>query len=108
MRVHLTCPPGEQFIRGFARIREEFRVPASFPPDVVAAAHAAAWLPWTHDRRDRRDIELVTIDPEGSRDLDQAFHATRRGDGYRVHYAIADVGAFVASGGLIDAAATSA
>ena len=31
----------------------------------------------------------------GSRDLDQAVHLAARGDGYRVSYAIADVGAFV-------------
>ena len=37
----------------------------------------------------------MTIDPPGSRDLDQALHIERRGDGHRVRYAIADVGAFV-------------
>ena len=54
------------------------------------------------DRVDRLDLELVTIDPEGSRDLDQAFHAERFGNGYRVHYAIADLAHFVTSGGPID------
>ena len=34
-------------------------------------------------------------------DLDQAFHLERRGDGYRVQYAIADVAAFVEPGGPI-------
>ena len=45
----------------------------------------------------------MTIDPPGSRDLDQALHIERRGDGHRVRYAIADVGAFVAPGGALDA-----
>jgi exoribonuclease R len=36
-------------------------------------------------------------------DLDQALHLERDGDGYRVRYAIADVPAFVASGGAVDA-----
>ena len=35
-------------------------------------------------------------------DLDQAFHIERRGDGYRVRYAIADVAAFVRPGGALD------
>ena len=45
---------------------------------------------------------MLTIDPPGSRDLDQAMHLERRGRGYRVHYAIADVAAFVVPGGAID------
>src|SRR5918911_638852 len=60
----------------------------------AAAARAAG--------RARVDIPFVTIDPPGSRDLDQALHIERRGDGHRVRYAIADVGAFVAAGGALD------
>ena len=37
-----------------------------------------------------------------SRDLDQALHIERDGDGYLVHYAIADVAAFVAPGDPVD------
>jgi exoribonuclease R len=44
----------------------------------------------------------IRVDPPGSRDLDQALHIARRGDGHRVSYAIADVGAFVESGGALD------
>jgi exoribonuclease R len=51
---------------------------------------------------DATDIPLVTLDPPGSRDLDQAVHLAARGDGYRVSYAIADVGAFVRLGGALD------
>jgi exoribonuclease R len=58
-------------------------------------------------RRDARDLELVTVDPAGSRDLDQAFHAERDGGGFRVHYAIADVAAFVTPGGAVDQEAWS-
>lgn len=35
-------------------------------------------------------------------DLDQALHIARDGDGYLVHYAIADVAAFVAAGDPVD------
>jgi exoribonuclease R len=94
---------------GFAAIREEFDVPAGFPPDVAveaAAAVAAGGGAVHRERRDRRDVPLVTIDPVGSRDLDQAFTAHRRGaGGYRVFYAIADVAAFVTPGGALDAEA---
>lgn len=54
---------------------------------------------------DRTDLPFITIDPAGSRDLDQAVAAGRSGAGYRVHYAIADVAAFVRAGGAIDAEA---
>jgi len=51
---------------------------------------------------DATDIPFVTIDPTGSRDLDQAVHITRDGDGYLVSYAIADVGAFVRPDSALD------
>ena len=53
-------------------------------------------------REDRRDLELFSIDPPGSMDLDQAMHIERDGDGYVVHYAIADVAAFVRAGDPVD------
>jgi exoribonuclease R len=93
----------------FARVRADLRVPASFPPEVDAeaadvAARGPALPPHASvtERVDARGIEFVTIDPAGSRDLDQAFHAERQGTGYRVRYAIADVGAFVTPGGPLD------
>jgi exoribonuclease R len=76
-------------------------VPDAFPADVLAAAEQGAARPRLPDL-DRTDIELITIDPEGSRDLDQALHIARDGDGYRVSYAIADVAAFVAAGDPVD------
>ena len=45
---------------------------------------------------------MVTIDPPTSRDLDQAMHLERDGDGYVVYYAIADVAAFISPGDPID------
>ncbi|MCP3854286.1 MAG: RNB domain-containing ribonuclease [Actinomycetia bacterium] len=102
--IRLTCAPAERFESGFRRIRSELGVPDGFPVPVEteARAAAAAWPPAHDERTDRRDINLVTIDPEGSQDLDQAFHAERRGSGYRVHYAIADLGVFVEPGGALD------
>jgi exoribonuclease R len=98
------------FRGAFRRIRAEFDVPDDFPPAVrEEAEQVAARGPVipdgaaSQDRLDARDVPFVTIDPEGSRDLDQAFHAERRGGGFRVRYAIADVAAFVAPGGALEA-----
>ncbi len=73
----------------------------AFPPDVEAAAGTAAAHPRLPDL-DRTDLEFLTIDPPGSRDLDQAMHIARDDDGYVVSYAIADVGAFVSPGDPVD------
>ncbi|WP_421119912.1 RNB domain-containing ribonuclease [Aquihabitans daechungensis] len=47
----------------------------------------------------------MTIDPPGSRDLDQAVAIETLADGWRVSYAIADVAAWVDPGGAVDRAA---
>lgn len=78
----------------FRALAEEFDVPTDFPAEVLAEA-ATLGDAYEGKRRDARDIEFVTIDPPGSKDLDQAVYIEARGDGYRVLYAIADVAAFV-------------
>ena len=85
-------------------LREELGLDGEFPPDALAEAEAAARAPALPDL-DRTDLALFTLDPEGSRDLDQAAALERRPAGYRVHYAIADVAAFVTAGGALDAEA---
>ncbi|MFD4412895.1 RNB domain-containing ribonuclease [Streptomyces sp. NPDC058476] len=82
-------------------LRTELGVSESFPPDVLAEAARPPRLP----SYDATDIPLFTIDPPTSTDLDQAMHLSRRPGGYRVRYAIADVAAFVAPGGALDAEA---
>jgi exoribonuclease R len=101
-RIHVA--PAEAMRRGFEAIRDEAGVPDAFPPEVEADAQAAARAAAEDAAagRERVDLPFVTIDPPGSRDLDQALHIERRGDGHRVRYAIADVGAFVAGGGALD------
>lgn len=88
--------------------REEFGVRAEFPREVTEAAAEAARRVVSpgEGREDRRDLPLVTIDPPGSRDLDQAvgIRAEPNG-GFRLWYAIADVGFFVDRGGPIEAEA---
>lgn len=96
--IRLKAPA--DFEAGFAAIRTELSVPQAFPDDVLAAADAA--FPADVERVDARHLRFIAIDPPGATDLDQAFFAERRGDGFRVFYAIADVGAFLEPGGLID------
>ncbi|MGY1740411.1 MULTISPECIES: RNB domain-containing ribonuclease [unclassified Blastococcus] len=97
-------PAGAPAGPDFAAIRAEFDVPEDFPPEVLAeAAAVAAGRP--APGLDATGLPLVTVDPAGSRDLDQAVHLRRDGDGYRVSYAVADVGAAVGPGGALDAEA---
>jgi exoribonuclease R len=96
---------GSEVRAGVARIRSELHIALEHPPAVARAAEeAVAAGRWRHDGRpDRTGLPLLTIDPPGSRDLDQAFGAERRpGGGYRVWYAIADVAAFVLPGSPLD------
>ena len=95
----IRVAPAAALREGFEAIRREAGVPQAFPADVQAEAEAAAHR---NVGGDRVDLPFVTIDPPGSRDLDQALHIERRGDGHRVRYAIADVGAFVNAGGPLD------
>src|SRR5918996_3830729 len=81
---------------GITAIQAELKVSPAFPDAVEQAAAQAAANPRLPEL-DRTDIPFVTIDPESARDLDQAMHIERSGDGYVVHYAIADVAAFVAA-----------
>ncbi len=86
----------------FDKLALDLQVPTEFPPEVVAAAEKAAEQKFGEDRADRRDLDLVTLDPAASMDLDQAFAIEPLGDGFRLHYAIADVAAFVHAGDPID------
>ena len=122
-----TAPPAE-VARTLDALRAHYEVPTAFPPEALAEAEASAgaWAQGGPARlladgaRDARDLELVTIDPPGSMDLDQAVllerlptqadqAGTRTGDApeptatYRVHYAIASLATFVTPGGALDA-----
>ena len=102
----LAAVDAEVIRSGMARVREELGIRVEHPPAaVVEAEQAIQAATWRSDGRpDRTDVELVTIDPPGSRDLDQAYRAERRAGGaFRVWYAIADVAAFVRPGGELDA-----
>lgn len=86
---------------GLATIRQQYSVPASFPPEVLALADVAARRQPT-EHVDRTDWAFVTLDPATSTDLDQAFTIERAGDDLILHYAIADVAWFVSPGDALD------
>jgi exoribonuclease R len=104
VRVHARDEVAAKSLRdGIAKIQSDLEVTPDFPPEVEAAATAAAAAPRLPDL-DRTDIPFVTVDPASSMDLDQALHFEREGSGYVVHYAIADVAAFVQPGDPVDVA----
>ncbi|MBA8794458.1 exoribonuclease R [Friedmanniella endophytica] len=98
----------DELAAAWQRLRDRLGIPGDFPPEVLAEARAAAArgpeVPEgaATERIDRTDLPFLTIDPEGSRDLDQAVCVRAEGDGFRVWYAIADVAAFVRPGGALD------
>ena len=87
---------------GIARLRQEHEVPDGFCDALNNAAQQAASDFRPGDRPDRTDIPFATLDPASSTDLDQAFAVSTEGDDVVLHYAIADVEAFVAPGSALD------
>jgi exoribonuclease R len=85
----------------FSRLREELHLPTGFGQGALREAEQAARQP-PRPVADRTDVPFVTIDPAGSRDLDQAVWLGRRPGGYRVRYAIADVASHLRPGGDLD------
>lgn len=89
----------------FQRRRAELGVRVDFPGEVLRAAEEAARRDPAADASlaDMTEIPFITIDPPGSRDLDQALCIQPSDDGgFRLWYAIADVGFFVDRGGVVE------
>ncbi|GII78076.1 ribonuclease R [Sphaerisporangium rufum] len=107
--IHVSGAP--RLAEGFERVRAELSLPEDFPAGTLAQAGRAAAAPAAPaahgdaGRADRTDLPLLTIDPPGSMDLDQALCIEERASGFRVWYAIADVAAFVRPGDEVDAEA---
>ena len=92
---------------GVTALQGELGVSPDFAPEVQAAAEKAAAAPRL-PQLDRTDVPLVTIDPEGAMDLDQALHIERVATGgFVVHYAIADLAAFITAGDPVDVEANN-
>ncbi|MEO1137484.1 MAG: RNB domain-containing ribonuclease, partial [Pseudomonadota bacterium] len=81
-------------------------IPTDFPAAVLAEAKKAKTPP-LGQRKDLRDLPLLTIDPADAKDHDDAVFAELDSDpenpgGYRIIVAIADVSWFVKPGSLLD------
>ena len=91
---------------GLAAVRLANDVPGSFPVDALAEASAVIDRGFDRTGRvDLTDVAFATLDPASSTDLDQAFALSMDGDSFVLLYAIADVGAFVARDGALEAEA---
>jgi exoribonuclease R len=97
---------------GLHRIAEEFAIPQAFPVEVDAEATLAtsderiAEVLNDHTKLDLQHLKFVTLDPSSSTDLDQAFALVPGSNGLLIlHYAIADVAAFVPEGSATEAEA---
>lgn len=86
----------DEVVRGLHKLQEKLGLPSEFPLEVLEQAESLrANPPDFAGHVDRTSLDFITIDPATSMDLDQALHIQRDGDGYIVHYAIADVAAWV-------------
>ncbi len=102
-RSHVSSSAAQsELAQALAALRVDIEAPVEFPPEAIAEAQSASA---PAPDLDLRDVPFVTLDPLGSRDLDQAFHLERAGAGYQVRYAIADVPGFVDPGSAVDAQA---
>ncbi|MEV6076263.1 RNB domain-containing ribonuclease [Streptomyces sp. NPDC052069] len=103
--LHMTGAADTTLGTALRALRTGLGIPGEFPADVLAEAGRAAKDPDVSAHEDATDLPFLTIDPPTSTDLDQAMYLERRKHGFRVHYAIADVAAFVRPGGALDAEA---
>jgi ribonuclease R len=87
-------------------IIRKFHLPHRFPAEVLAAAQAVEPIihaTETLNRRDFRDLPIVTIDGETARDFDDAVTVRRLDNGnFELQVHIADVAHYVTPGSALD------
>lgn len=81
-----------------------FELPYLWPDEVTAeiAKLVPEQLPAIIDREDLRDLPFVTIDGEDAQDFDDAVYCEKKGNGWRLLVAIADVSYYVEPGSALD------
>ncbi|MBD5416719.1 MAG: VacB/RNase II family 3'-5' exoribonuclease [Desulfovibrio sp.] len=82
-------------------VKLNHEAPREFPPAVLAEAANLPAGPTPEDmagREDMRPLPLVTIDGADARDFDDAVHVEKRGKGWLLRVAIADVSHYVRPG----------
>jgi ribonuclease R len=88
-----------------ALVKTNHGVPTSFPKAALEEAAALPPQPAEADfkgREDLRTLPFVTIDGPTARDFDDAIFVERKGKGYRLWVAIADVAHYVPLGSGLD------
>ncbi len=83
-------------------------IPGPFPQKALHEAEALPDVPAEADfagRKDLRKLPFVTIDGAKARDFDDAIYVKKRGKGYTLWVAIADVSHYVPEGSALDAEA---
>jgi ribonuclease R len=93
--------PNAEVAKILVREQIEEEHPEGALREAESMAARVAHLP-LEGRTDLRDVPLPTIDPEDARDHDDAVWVERRGEGYRVWVAIADVSEYVTPGSELD------
>jgi ribonuclease R len=84
---------------------QDFGIPHEWPPGVEEEARnfgKSVPRERIEGRKDLRNMPLVTIDGADARDFDDAVFASRRGNGWQLLVAIADVSAYVKPGSGLD------
>ena len=76
--------------------------PVTITRDLRELSARAQKLPLDHGRLNLTDLPFVTIDGIHARDFDDAIFCARRGDGFSLDVAIADVAFWVREGSAID------
>lgn len=86
-------------------IVKAYDLPTEFPPKVLKQAENVGKPVSGADmagRKDVRDWQMVTIDGEDAKDLDDAISLTKEGDNYRLGVHIADVANYVQEHSALD------
>lgn len=89
--------------RELERIAEKHELRRDFSPEVTAEVQRHLDKPGLDDPElvDLRDRCFVTIDGEGTRDLDQALYAEQTNEGFSLWYALADASYYVRPGSAL-------
>lgn len=92
-----------------ALVKANHNIPSGFADDVLAEAAGLPPVPAESDylgpkarREDLRGLPFVTIDGKTARDFDDAIYVERKGSGYVLWVAIADVAHYVPLGSALD------
>lgn len=82
-----------------------YELPTEFPPKVLKQAETVGKPVSTADMAGRKDLrgwQMVTIDGEDAKDLDDAVSLTKEGENYRLGVHIADVANYVQEHSALD------